>query len=229
MKIFNGFQLKIIMVIAMTIDHVGEFIPGAPLWTRYVGRLAAPIFFYLLVEGFFNTKSRKKYMERLLVGGIIMLLGSKILTYLFQRPMGIPNNIFLSMALNIALLRAIELKKKSIKKTKAILIIVALLMIIPFTEGGLFVTIMVLIFYYNRDDKNRMCILYVILSLAMVLGHGTLYNRLFVTNYQWMMVFSLLFILMYNGERGRKSKKFFYVFYPVHIWILYVLGMYISF
>ena len=45
MKLFNSFQLKIIMIIIMFVDHVGQFIPGSPLWLHYIGRVAAPVFF----------------------------------------------------------------------------------------------------------------------------------------------------------------------------------------
>ncbi|KAJ49651.1 hypothetical protein BD780_001150 [Clostridium tetanomorphum] len=230
MKIFNSFQLKVIMVIVMFIDHVGEFIVGSPLWLRYIGRLAAPVFFYLLVEGFFHTSSRKKYMERLFIGGVIMLLVSTILMYIFKRPVRITNNIFLSMGFSIALLTAIEGKKQSDDKTSSILTIIVICIVMLFTEGSIFSTIIVLIFYYNRDSKVKMSIFYILLSLIVLTNPSeSIYNNLFIVNYQWMMVFALPFMLMYNGERGRKSKYFFYIFYPVHIWILYIIGNYIAF
>lgn len=230
MKIFNSFQLKVIMVIVMFIDHVGEFIPGSPLWLRYIGRLAAPVFFFLLIEGFFYTSSKKKYMERLFIGGIIMLVVSMGLMYIFKRQVKITNNIFLSMGFSIALLTAIEWKGKSEKKAGPIFTIMGICFAMLFTEGSIFMTILVLIFYYNRDNKVRMSIFYILLSLSILSNPaGGVYNSLFIVNYQWMMVFALPFMLMYNGERGRKAKYFFYIFYPVHIWVLYILGNYIKF
>ncbi|WP_027626393.1 TraX family protein [Clostridium lundense] len=230
MKIFNSFQLKVLMVIIMFIDHVGEFIPGSPLWLRYIGRLAAPVFFYLLVEGFFYTSSKKRYMKRLFIGGAIMLVGSSILMYIFKRPVKIFNNIFLSMGFSIALLTAIEWKKKSVEKTLPSFAIMATCIAMLFTEGSIFMTLMVLIFYHYRNNKSKMCIFYILLSLTILSNPAeSIYNSLFVVNYQWMMVFSLPFILMYNGERGKKAKYFFYIFYPVHIWILYIVGNYITF
>lgn len=231
MKGFNGFQLKLIMVVLMVIDHVGEFIPGSPLWFRYIGRLAAPVFFYLLVEGFVYTRSRRRYMERLFIGGAIMLCGSTILMHIFNGPQKIINNIFLSMGVNIVMLSAIEwIKKKDSNKVLAITIIIGSVIIAPFTEGGLFIALLVLIFYYNRENKVKMSIFYVMASfLALTNPAKSIYESLFITNYQWMMVFALPFMLMYNGERGKKAKYFFYIFYPVHIWVLYVLGNYIKF
>ena len=230
MKLFNSFQLKIIMIIIMFVDHVGQFIPGSPLWLHYIGRVAAPVFFYLLVEGFFHTSSRKKYMGRLFIGGAMMFVVSMILMYIFKRPIKITNNIFLSMGFSVALLNSIEWKEKSQEKYLPILTIIGICIAMLFTEGSVFMTIMVLNFYYNRDNKTKMCIFYALLSLIVLTNPaGSIYNSLFIVNYQWMMIFAMPFILMYNGERGRKVKYFFYVFYPIHIWILYIAGNYVGF
>ncbi len=53
-------QLKYTALIFMTIDHIGAFIPGTPIWLHYIGRLAAPIFFFVAVEGIMHTVNRKK-------------------------------------------------------------------------------------------------------------------------------------------------------------------------
>ncbi len=45
-----------------------------------------------------------------------------------------------------------------------------------------------------------------------------------LTSYYWMIVFSLPFILLYNGKRGKGNKYFFYFFYPLHIYVLYIIG-----
>ena len=79
MKLFNSFQLKIIMIIIMFVDHVGQFIPGSPLWLHYIGRVAAP-YFITLVEDFHT--SSKKYMERLFISGAMMFWFRDINTYI---------------------------------------------------------------------------------------------------------------------------------------------------
>ena len=159
-----------------------------------------------------------------------MFVVSMILMYIFKRPIKITNNIFLSMGFSVALLNSIEWKEKSQEKYLPILTIIGICIAMLFTEGSVFMTIMVLNFYYNRDNKTKMCIFYALLSLIVLTNPaGSIYNSLFIANYQWMMIFAMPFILMYNGERGRKVKYFFYVFYPIHIWILYIAGNYVGF
>ena len=48
--------------------------------------------------------------------------------------------------------------------------------------------------------------------------------NLFFTDYQWMMIGALPFLLAYNGQKGKGCKYFFYFFYPIHIFLLYFIG-----
>ena len=73
--------IKLIALLSMLIDHVGEFIPQSPIWFRYIGRLSAPLFFYCSAWGFYYTRNRKKYMLRLYFLGILMSLGNICLYY----------------------------------------------------------------------------------------------------------------------------------------------------
>ena len=54
----STFDLKMIAVILMLIDHVGEFFPKMPIWFRYLGRISAPLFFFCMTWGMDYTKSR---------------------------------------------------------------------------------------------------------------------------------------------------------------------------
>jgi len=64
--------LKIIAVIFMTIDHIGEFFPDTPIYLRWAGRLAYPIFAFCCVQGFLHTRNQKKYLLRLYAAGVLM-------------------------------------------------------------------------------------------------------------------------------------------------------------
>lgn len=59
--------LKWIALICMVFDHIAEFIPGMPIEFRWIGRIAAPIFVFCMVEGVKYTTNRKKYLLRLYI------------------------------------------------------------------------------------------------------------------------------------------------------------------
>lgn len=230
LKIFSGFQLKIIMAFLMLLDHIAQFLPNIPIWFHYLGRIVAPIFFFILVEGFIHTKNRQNYMKRLYLWGFIMYVGSRLLEIVLPYEKMIPNNIFLSMATSFTLLYIIDIRKRvDEQKDRSRLTMYAIVIgfLSLFTEASFLGIGLVLIFYYFREKKLSFSISYIILSSIFISGDFS-YESLFLINYQWMMVFSLPFMLMYNGKRGRSLKYFFYVFYPVHIWALYIIGNYLS-
>lgn len=67
----TGLALKLIAAASMLIDHTGDVLYPHELWMRYIGRIAFPIFCFLLVEGFLHTKDLRRYMFRLLIFGIL--------------------------------------------------------------------------------------------------------------------------------------------------------------
>ncbi|HDR6299790.1 conjugal transfer protein TraX [Bacillus cereus] len=232
----NAFQLKVFAMILMVIDHVYTYIPGMPMWMHHPGRIVAPIFFFFVVEGFFYTRNRTKYATRVFIWAAIMFAGSTLIQYMFPRESGLHNNIFLSLGMSIVLLCMIDYTKRTKNYLLGIpaTIIVATLGLL--TEASFMGVIMTLIFYYFNEKKIWLIITYVLLSLMEVptlLIAGEIFTDmgLFGFNNQWMMVFALPFFFLYNGERGVNNtftKYMFYIFYPVHLWIIYTIGYIVS-
>lgn len=223
----NAFVLKFIALIFMIMDHLYYYISGIPIWFNYVGRIVAPIFFYLLVESFFHTRDRKKFNIRLFVAAFIVFL---IINVMLKQPM----NIFASMAMGILMLNIIEFIKNNRKNIfKSIISYIILIIVVYlslFTEASYLGVGMILIFYFLRNKRFLMSMCYIFLSLFYLLfifGMNDIVNELFFINYQWMMVFALIPILLYNGKPGLRnkfSKYLFYVIYPLHIFILLFIG-----
>ncbi|WP_252236273.1 TraX family protein [Clostridium sp. CH2] len=226
MKKLNSFTLKTFAIIAMIMDHIFTYLRSVPidvpLWFSSIGKLASPIFFYLIVEGFFHTKSRKRYFLRLAIFGGVMIILDTILE--------IHNNIFLSLSLSVLLLICIEYFRNIEDKKKKILLIIPILGIgfLYFnTEASIFGFVETLIFYFCREKKVLLSILFVSfygLFLATVLQAKN--PLIFTVNNQWMSVFAIIPILMYNGKLGLKNtftKWMFYIVYPLHLTIIILL------
>ena len=105
--------LKIIAVICMTLDHLSTFL-GAPLPLRYVGRIAAVIFFFCAAESAVHTHDRRKYLLRLYKMSLLMTALSVLIPFILTgwfpgrsfRPPG--NNIFTELLFSVPLTLSIS-------------------------------------------------------------------------------------------------------------------------
>ena len=97
------------------------------------------------------------------------------------------------------------------------------------SEGGIVVIPFVLITYIFRNKKIVRNILYLVFSLIMLFISYTPYGDIKTTiemllfNCDWFFISVIPFLYLYNGERGlnnKFSKYFFYIFYPLHLWII---------
>ena len=98
-----------------------------------------------------------------------------------------------------------------------------------FTEASLYGVGMVLIFYFLREKKVAMTLTYIVFSLAGIIGFigSNFIEAAFLWDYQWMMVFAIIPILMYNGKLGISNKFIkwmFYWFYPIHLIIIVLIA-----
>ena len=172
MKTLTSFRLKILGSIFMILNNVYVYIGMIdgiyiPIWFGYLGQLAAPIFFYLIVEGFFHTKDRKKYLSRIIYSAILM----SYIDIKFR----VHNNIFYSLALSIMLMMSIEAleltkNKISFRGFKIIIGIILICIVYILTEASIYGLLMTLIFYYLRNNKRCMFICYTLLSLIPLIA-----------------------------------------------------------
>ena len=122
----TGNQLKLIAAFAMTADHVGLLLLDNSFILRAIGRIAFPLFAYLIAEGFVYTKNRSRYFFTLLFSGILFQTFYTLFTY------DLYMNIFLTFSLSvIAVFAADKLKKHpGINNFLLMLIILCLIFII---------------------------------------------------------------------------------------------------
>lgn len=215
--LMNSFTLKLMMAVLMVMDHLHYFLPGVPNYFHYLGRLVAPVFTYLMTQSMVYTSDRARYIRRMLSAGLVMLAGNFALSLQFGT--AIPMNIFLSLGISAMLLLQCERLRFGEPWAECSLKIIVLLFLSFLCEGALLCPVMALIFYYLRHRPLWMCVVYTAAMFAVV---PVLYGKLFP---QILMVFAVPLILFYNGKRGLDgtfARRFFYIIYPLHIWILYI-------
>ncbi|MEG0780976.1 MAG: TraX family protein [Oscillospiraceae bacterium] len=98
-----------------------------------------------------------------------------------------------------------------------------------FCEGGIFFVALGVALYFCRNSKKTLSVVYVAFcALFFFFAFREPYvENLFYGNFQWMMLAALPLMLCYNGQPGRGYRRLFYVFYPAHIFVLYVLGSFL--
>lgn len=221
-QILDGTWLKIIAMISMVFDHVGDlFFPGL-MWPRMIGRLAMPIFSFCIAEGYAHTRDKKKYLLRM---GLFALISEIPFDLAFEGKIGLGHqNIMLSFFLAILALMlydairgpAGEGEKKPVGRILLGLLTVlamAVLALVLKADYTVFAVISVFLFYVLREKHP-------LLRSGVGVGFLALTRTV---GYYSATVFSLIPLLLYNGKRGRGLKWLFYAFYPGHLLLLYLL------
>jgi len=221
-KYFDSFQLKLIAACAMLIDHTAHvFFPSA-IYMRCLGRIAFPIFAFMVAEGYLRTRNVEKYMIRMLIFAIIAQIPY---TLMLSNVSGFQINVIFTLLLGLASIYAIE--KGNTFTMIFVPILFALIAEFGNFDHGAFGIFMVIAFYYTRDSK-----LYrnLTASLLILLFSASYLLRYGVNYYGWIIVaFYLLplpIINLYNSRKGIANaftRWFFYVFYPFHIMILVII------
>ena len=203
----DAFTLKMIAAVTMLIDHTGYIFFPQYVFLRIIGRIAFPIFAFLIVEGFMHTRNVKKYIYRMIAFALITEIPFDFAFY------GTVNwghqNVLITFTL--ALLALYIDRQYSRKVGIAAAFGLALLAEFIGSDYGMFGVIVVMMFYWNYDRFYN----------KLIFGTATL--TLLVSSYQIFDVMAMIPIGLYNGKKGIGFKYFFYVFYPGHLLILYLI------
>ena len=232
----TAFTLKIIALTAMLADHLWVVFPDTfPFWLRGIGRLAYPIFVYLLAEGFRHTKATEKFLLRLLAFALISEIPYD-LTLRNEINFFASTNIFYTLFLGGAAIFLYErLKERHGWQSMAViagLLPTVILATILSTDYGSMGVLFIFAMYAIKPRKMRLVALggfalsqYLPLVAAYFLGIEI------PSNYLMMIPFTLAvvpLIALYNGERGLKAKWIFYIAYPAHMAVLVFIAAMIN-
>lgn len=239
----TGSHLKWIAILTMLIDHIGAALLELGLlpkiadavlgghsfdyvmedylfWYRFddilraIGRLAFPLFCFLLVEGFLHTKNVKKYALRLGIFALIseipfdLTFNGKLLEASYQ-------NVFFTLFIGLLVLIGLNYFQETLPAHISWLRFVValtgiLLAIFLRTDYDAFGIMLIFLLYEFRNIKKLQCIA----GAVLMLFNST------------TGCLAFLLVWFYNGERGKQLPKYvFYAFYPVHLILLFLIRM----
>ena len=209
--------LKWIAVLTMVIDHVGAILFPDQIWMRVIGRVAFPIFCFLIVEGFFHTHDVRRYMGRI---GVFALISEIPYDLAFR---GVPleyahQNVFFTLTLGLILLWVLERCREQLLLCAgafAVLCFLAQALHMDYGAGGL---LMVFAFYLAQQGTSPW-IGWGIFVFINLFGYAG--------GVQWAAILALLPIGLYSGKAGKKKQRFFYWIYPLHLLLLWIIEKYI--
>lgn len=218
----TGYTLKIIALIIMTLDHIGLTFDIDFL--RYIGRISFPIYAFLTAEGIKKSSAKEKYLLGLLVCAVFsepiydmwLYAVTNFSSYniqFFEYSLNSQNVLF-TLFIGASVCYCLEYFSDNLKKFAAI----SLLCLVAYfgnVEYSLFGVAIIVAMYYCKSKYNM-----VVFSIAFL---WCIYFGM-----ASMFAFSCIgvyLVTLYNGERGKYkvNKYFFYLYYPIHIMVLFII------
>lgn len=219
--------LKIIALMAMTIDHVGLMLLPDYEWMRIVGRIAFPIFAFMIAEGCRYTRSRLRYLLQIALMGISMQI------VFFVATRSLYQSVFISFTLAIILIYVIDKAKKE-QQIKYWIYVGLSVFTITFLCLGLpnvlyktdydidynIVGVLIPVTCYFAKSKKFRMLVFALDLIALSVFYGGV---------QWFCLLAIPLIGMYNYQKGRfELKNFFYFYYPTHLSVIFAIEIIVN-
>ena len=209
--------LKAIACAAMLLDHVGAVFFPQNLWLRVIGRVAFPIYCFLLAEGVRHTQNPLRYGLRLLIGLVLAEIPFDLA--LFGEISFAHQSVMFTLLLAFL---AIQAAKHFSGPMRFLGLIPILLAELLQTDYGAMGVLTAVLFYITRDMEEK--------NLLQSLGLLALGISVFTTSFiQPLAVLAMIPISMYSGKKSTGSRALqwaFYLFYPLHLLILWLTAVF---
>lgn len=240
LKILSSNTIKIIAMVTMFMDHFGKTLTHQ-YWMTYVGRLAFPLFAFLIAEGYNHTKDFNKYIKRMFIFALISEIPYNLMFGSVFYPAG--QNVLFTFLISLFAIRFTDLAWNK-KKWLGIIVgfgsvlggfILATLLLTDYYGFGFLMVVSLWLFGKIKFGWVLQLLSLVFINWKLIAGECFTVmigkNELWIP-YQCIAILAIIPILMYNGKLGRGGKKFQtfgYIFYPAHMAILGTLMIVLTF
>ncbi len=224
----SGSTLKVIAILAMTVDHIGAFLFPDILWLRYIGRLTFPIMGFFVYEGWRHTRNIRRYGLRLLLFAAVSEIPFNLI---HAGGLSAPHHQNIGFTLLLGLL-ALELSHKGglgwVGAGAACLL--GDLLWVDYGSAGV---LSILLFGTFAHIKLPAALSVAASTLLFTYGQWSVVwphiewfspaTYHLIPPQTWAIA-AIPLLLLYNGKRGRAPGWLFYAFYPGHLLLLYLYG-----
>ncbi len=238
-KGLSGGALKMVAIVAMFIDHAAFLVSPiyySPLGValHFIGRLTGPLMFFFIVEGYHYTRNANRYTARLALFALISYLPFVLYfnNGLPQAPSGwLRLNVIYTLLLGLLALRARHEVKNPVLSVTLIGLCLACSV---YGDWGFFAVIAILMMDFLRENRTALragfcllALLYGVMPMFQSLimgpaGAADLYLVAIILSLG--MLVPMLLLGLYNGRRGKGGKWLFYIFYPAHLLVLWIMA-----
>ncbi|MBQ4599678.1 MAG: hypothetical protein IJB19_07170 [Clostridia bacterium] len=235
-------QIKLIACISMLIDHIGVILFPQVKVLRWIGRLAMPLFAFCIAEGVLHTSNRKRYFLRMFLLGVLCQIAYVAEEILSGGLRSVYLNILFTFSFAALLCFAYLEMEKALQNggkqeifrgvsvfVGAVALVLLFEMFCTFSKSliGIKITldygasgIMIPLFVLSRKQHTQRILVY---SIGLALFCLSLCTHM---PYIWFALLDIPILCFYNGKRGKYAAKYaFYVFYPLHLAVLYGIDM----
>ena len=236
--IISRLSLKIIALITMIIDHIGSLLFPEITILRIIGRLAFPLYCFLLVDGYEHIKNDKKRLAKYAINLLLFAIISEVPFNLMQNHTCsyiLHQNVLFELFVGLLMLIGVDFAKDN-RLLKTIFVYLASIFAFAlFFDYSFFGVLLILgLYYYRKSDKNSILYISFLIFIILFIVYDLLAtytpdvsnywaNSLAEDIYLIGVPFAIPLILSYNGSQGKHNrfiKYFFYFSYPLHIIIL---------
>ncbi len=207
----SSFGLKLFAIIFMFIDHVGAvFFPNKIIF-RIIGRLAFPIFAFQAGVGYSHTKDKKKHILTLLIFAIISQIPFTLMCNIHSASTTL--NVLFTFLFAMLIIYSDENIKNLIIKVPLITILLLIAAFIK-TDYGICGILLTVLFHHFANYKILVFPILIFTMCLFCLANNASLIQLYA-------ILSGIFILLFNGKKGLSAKWLFYIFYPLHMLLLF--------
>lgn len=214
--------LKILACVTMLVDHAALLFDGSP-WLRVTGRLAFPIYCFLLTEGIRHTRDVRRYLSRLLFAAIV---SEPIYDLVLYPCVGIwqHQNVLWTLALGCAMLWCMTMIHKPVAKLAVMLLFALAAQLVRASYGSSGIYMIALFALCRGMPEGKWVLAAGLLVINWLMGSFTVSVFGLDVPVQLFAELALVPIFLYSGEKRTRLKAVswgFYLFYPAHLLLLW--------